>query len=56
MKKFMAFCEQKGIESDQAQRLYTTINEDPSGFKAQLHQAWPGVFEAPEAGSQTTTG
>lgn len=51
--KFIAFCEQKGIEPDQAQLLYGYINEDPLGFKAQLHQAWPDAFEAPESGTQS---
>jgi hypothetical protein len=49
--KFIAFCEKKQLTEGQA--LYQTINEDPLGFKAQLHSVWPDVFEAPQAGTKS---
>jgi len=52
--KFVAFCENKlKLTEAQAQILYDGINEDPLGFKGQIHTAWPDVFEAPEKGTES---
>lgn len=48
--KFVGYCQKQGIEEGQAQILYELINQDPLGFKAELHTAWPDAFEAPTAG------
>lgn len=55
--QFVDFCENElGIEKSQAQRLYEGINQNPLGFKSQLHVAWPDAFEAaPETGKGAAT-